>query len=182
MSGSIDFPALLGPLLLGLAACAVWIGILIHAWARPAARLWPPRRPTKATVIWSWGLTIAIYVSLFQLGAREGNTLGLPVATLTAGWIIAILGSLFHSWATASLGLAATSGWPRAETAQGDRCTKGPYAYTAHPQYIGQALSFMGLALASGGTWVWLIAALGSLALCLAALIEHLHLRTPMSR
>ncbi|ALI54369.1 methyltransferase family protein [Celeribacter marinus] len=156
---------------LGLIGALGWIAVLTHAVRHPAARLWPPRQPSILTVIWSWGLTIVIYISLVRLGSSVGNTLDLSAFVRWGiGGTLAISGSLFHSWATSTLGLKATSGWPAA------RCTRGPYAFCAHPQYIGQGLSFAGLTLIAGAPHALIIAALGCLALAFAARVEATHL------
>ena len=162
---------MLSGLWIGLGACAAWAAILLHASRRPAARLWPPRRPTVLTVVWSWGLTIAIYVGLVRLGSAEGNVLDLPQALRWGlGGALTVGGSLLQSWGTATLGLKATSGWPA------PRATRGPYRVMSHPQYAGQAASFAGIALISGGALVWIVALAGALALAFAARVEHVHL------
>ncbi|WP_417248778.1 methyltransferase family protein [Celeribacter sp.] len=169
---------LLPHLILGLFGAGAWLVILAHASRAPAKRLWPPRRATLWTVVWSWGLTIAIYVGLIRLGLAEGNALGLSDGLrFGIGLPITVAGSVLQSWGTAALGLRATSGWPKGADTPDMASTKGPYCFTAHPQYIGQSMSFVGIALASGGIWVWVVAVAGCFALLRAAQVEDVHLR-----
>jgi protein-S-isoprenylcysteine O-methyltransferase Ste14 len=164
---------------LGLAASFGWIGVLIHAALRPGARLWPPRRPTWITVLWSWGLTTAIYISIVRLGFAQGNTLALPAWVQNIGIAMAVIGSIYHSWATSTLGVKTTSGWPLGGSYPAKRCTKGPYKHMSHPQYLGQCLSFVGLALMSGAGQAAVIAMLGGATLAFASFVEHQHLSKP---
>ncbi|MEM5475013.1 methyltransferase [Pacificibacter sp. AS14] len=164
---------------LGLAACLGWISALIHAALYPRARFWPPKHPTWITVVWSWGLTCAIYVSIVRLGFTQGNTLALPALVQNIGIGVAVIGSIYHSWATSALGVKTTSGWPLGGTYPAQRCIKGPYRHMSHPQYLGQCLSFIGLALMSGAAQAATIAILGCAALALASFVEHRHLSKP---
>jgi len=165
---------------IGLFGALGWITILTHAVMFPAARIWPPKQRAGSVaeaviMIWSWGLTICIYVGLVRLGAEDGNVLGLPSGLRwIGGGALALIGSALHSWGTAALGLKATCGFcPDAAP-----CDTGPYRHIRHPQYLGQGLSFLGLALISGGDRVWIVASLGCLALIFAANRESAHLRT----
>ncbi|RPE71537.1 phospholipid methyltransferase [Pacificibacter maritimus] len=163
---------------LGLIGCFGWLGILTHANLRPSARIWPPRRPSWICVLWSWGLTTMIYVGLFRLGLSENEARILPESLVTLGAIIAVAGSILQSWGTSALGLKATSGWPLGGSYPADGCTKGPYKYHRHPQYIGQSLSFIGLALFGGSPYAVVLAVFGCAALVFASHVEGKHLKT----
>lgn len=163
-------------LAIGLLACLGWATILLHAHFSPSTRIWPPRHPTWITVVWAWGLTTLIYVSIVRLGDWDSAKQSLPPFVHIFGFGLAIAGSLYHSWATSALGLKATSGWPEGGSYPVARCTKGPYKHVAHPQYIGQSLSFVGLAIVGGSLSGALVAAVGCATLALASYIEHQHL------
>lgn len=131
-----------GGVILGLSATMLWAGILMFSERRPGQGPWPPRRGNLLSAAWAWGLTTLIYVGLVQTwgqspvlpaGLRYG--LGLPLA---------VIGSVLHTWATATLGLKGTSGWDVG------LATKGPYALCRHPQYLGQIFSIAGLAMIIG--------------------------------
>lgn len=169
--------ALLPHLLLGLFGAGAWLAIVAHARRHPTKRHWPPRHPNVWTILWSWGLTIAVYGGLIRLGLAEGNKLALPdTLRFAIGLPLTVAGSLLQSWGTAALGLKATAGWPEGGRYPVPRCIKGPYRFTTHPQYIGQSMSFVGIALASGGGWVWLVACAGCFALFAIARLEDVHL------
>ena len=165
---------------IGLCGVLAWIVIVTHAACAPSRRLWPPRhRPGPLTLMWSWGFTILIYVGVIQTGLIEGNRLKLPdVIRWGLGGGMALMGSALQSWGVAALGLSATAGFARDGSYPPTPISIGPYRYMRHPQYVGQAVSLVGLALASGGLWVWGLTVAALLAFIAVARLESLHLRT----
>jgi len=131
-------------LLLGLCATALWAVILIMSDRVPEQGPWPPRRGNLTTALWAWGLTTLIYVGLVQSWG-QASLLPAPVR-YTFGLPLAVIGSLLHAWATSMLGLRGTSGWDVGIV------TKGPYAICRHPQYLGQIVSLIGLAILIGSS------------------------------
>lgn len=160
-----------GDLLLGLGAAALWVAILLWSDRQSARRLWPPHRGRVTTAAWAWALTIAIYVGQIGAGAEQWNAFGWPAwLRHGVGGGLSILGSLYQSWGVAVLGLKGTSGWPVS------LATTGPYAQTRHPQYLGQVATFIGIAIWSASPAAWVIGIAGCSALILAARVETRHL------
>ncbi|WP_071675192.1 methyltransferase family protein [Nioella nitratireducens] len=146
-------------LILGLGAPALWVGILAMSDRQPGHGPWPPRQGNLLTAIWAWGLTALIYVGLLRIWI--GPPLLPDAVRLGLGLPLAVLGSVLHGWATAALGLKATSGWDFGVV------ISGPYGLSRHPQYLGQIVSLWGLVL--------IIATGPALAIGLAATIALLY-------
>ncbi len=154
-------------LALSLLASATWVVVLALS-DRGLARIWPPRRGTWPTAIWAWVLTTAIYVGLINAASAQWNSLGWP------GWLRWGIGgaalTLLSFWVQGrgivDLGLAGTSGWDVGLV------TDGAYARRRHPQYAGQAVSLVGLAILGGAPEGLIAAGAGCVALLYAALVE----------
>ncbi|MGI3184061.1 methyltransferase family protein [Nioella aestuarii] len=159
-----------GGFILGLSATVIWTVILILSDRQPGHGPWPPRKGNFFTATWAWGLTTLIYVGLVQTwgqspvlpaGLRFG--LGLPLAAI---------GSVVHTWATAALGLKGTSGWDVGIA------TRGPYALCRHPQYLGQIVSIVGLALIIGSPEALILGVAASLMLGYGSRVEDLAIQS----
>jgi len=155
----------------GVGAALGWVAILWWSDRHPARRLWPPLHGTPGTAVWAWGLTIAIYLGTLQAGFAAPNALDLP------GWLrwgvgltLSIGGGIPHTWGTLALGVKPTSGWPA------PLVTHGPYGWHRHPQYLGQAIMLLGLAIVGGTLWAVWPALAGAAALIYAARVEDRHL------
>jgi protein-S-isoprenylcysteine O-methyltransferase Ste14 len=152
---------------LGLGASALWIAILLWSDRQPHRRLWPPLRGTWITALWAWGLTVLIYVGLIRACTADWNPLDLPVWLrwgLGAG--LSTVGSVIQTQGMIALGLRGTSGWSKTLV------TTGVQARWRHPQYLGQIMTLVGIALFAGTIWGWLVVAAGSAALVYAARVE----------
>ena len=152
-------------LILGLGACALWAVILWLSYRDPLAGPWPPARGNWFTAAWSWGLTILIYVGMFQTWqVPEGEWAWLIWAVALS---IGFAGSALQSWGTANLGLKGTSGW------EVGIVRTGAYGWSRHPQYVGQAAGFLGFAILLGHLPGWIIAAAAMITLYAAARVEE---------
>lgn len=150
--------------ILGFGASALWLVILALSDRAPGHGPWPPRRGNIITALWAWGLTIGLYAGLVQ---TWGQAPVIPDALRYAiGLPLAVAGSVLHSWATATLGLKATSGW------EGGVNTTGPYALCRHPQYLGQIASFLGLALWIGAPSALILGLVASAVLLYGSAVE----------
>lgn len=161
----------LGDLLLGIGAAALWAAILFWSDRYPERRLWPPRKGNAVTAGWAWALTICIYVGQIGAGYEQWNMLNWPAWLRHGiGGGLSIAGSAYQSWAVVVLGLKGTSGWPV------PLVTQGPYAQMRHPQYLGQLATFVGIAIWSASPAAALIGLAGCAALVHAARTETRHL------
>lgn len=148
-------------LILGIGAAAIWGVILLASLARPERPIWPPKQGSLLTAIWAWGLTILIYVGLFQ--TLPGGLDLPPLVRWGLGGALSVGGSLIQGWGTATMGLRGTSGWPIPEI------RTGAYARFRHPQYLGQGIALAGIAIMGVADWGWLIVLSAWAALWLAA-------------
>lgn len=149
-----------------LAASAAWLAILTASLCGTA--IWPPRTGSWLAALWAWGLTILIYVGLIRSGAADWNALGWPAwfrwgvggaaLTLVSFWI--------QGRGIADLGLKGTSGWDVGLV------RSGAYARRRHPQYLGQAVSLVGLALLAASPLALIAGAVGAVALVWASVVE----------
>jgi protein-S-isoprenylcysteine O-methyltransferase Ste14 len=152
---------------LSLAASAAW-GLVLFVSDRRIARVWPPRRGNWTTAIWAWTLTTAIYVGLINAASADWNSLGW---NWWLRWGLGGVGlTLASFWVQGrgivDLGLSGTSGWDIGLV------TTGSYAVRRHPQYAGQIVSLIGLAILGGSPAGMLAALAGCLALLYASLVE----------
>ncbi|MBJ3762966.1 DUF1295 domain-containing protein [Maribius pontilimi] len=158
-------------LLVSLGASALW-GVVLFVSDRGIAQIWPPAEGNIWTGAAAWLLTIAIYMGLIRTATADWNALDLP------GWLRWGIGgvglSIAATWVQGrgitDLGLKGTSGWDVGVV------TTGAYAHRRHPQYAGQVLSLLGLALLGGSAWAGLAAVAGSAALVYASVVEDRHM------
>lgn len=152
-------------LLIGLGACVLWSLILWQSSKNPMTGPWPPKSGNIPTALWSWGLTILIYVGLFQTWQTPQG----PWAWLiwTVALSIGTAGSALQTWGTANLGLKGTSGWDVGVV------DTGAYAVSRHPQYVGQAAGFLGFAILLGHVPGWIISGAAIATLYYAARVEE---------
>ncbi|MDF0599548.1 methyltransferase [Psychromarinibacter sp. C21-152] len=156
---------------LGAAAALGWAAVLLWSDRHPPRRLWPPHEGRWRTAAWAWALTVAIYVGAIRAGFHEAAQPVLPDwLRFGAGGLLSVAGSALHSWGTWDLGLKATSGWPA------PLVTRGSYASSRHPQYLGQSAMLIGIALLAGTPPALWPALAGVAALLLAARVEDRHL------
>ncbi|MEJ6388608.1 methyltransferase family protein [Gymnodinialimonas ulvae] len=152
-------------LILGLGACATW-GLLLW-WSERDAMTgpWPPQQGNWPTAAWSWGLTILIYVGLFQTWVVPTGPWAWLIWTIGLG--IGFAGSALQTWGMANLRFFGTSGWDVGVS------THGAYAWSRHPQYVGQAAGFLGFAIILGHLPGWIIALSAIATLTAAAMVEE---------
>ena len=154
---------------IGLGACAIW-GVLLTLSARkPTDGPWPPRKGNIGTALWAWGLTIAIYVGLFQVWQVPQGAWAWLVWIVALG--IGFAGSALQTWGMVNLRLNGTSGWDVGVV------TDGAYRYCRHPQYLGQAAGFFGFAILINSVPGWIIAGAAIGTLAAAAWVEDKALR-----
>jgi len=151
-------------LAIGLGACAIWGVLLIISARNPTGGPWPPRAGNIGTALWAWGLTIAIYVGLFQLWEVPQG----PWAWLiwTVALAIGFAGSALQTWGMVNLRLNGTSGWDVGVV------TQGTYRLCRHPQYLGQAAGFLGFGILINSPAAWVVAIAAITTLAAAAWVE----------
>lgn len=89
------------------------------------------------------------------LALHKGLPLGLPVPTLmrrVIGAVIASLGTLVATWAVVSVRDVDVKSPARV-------VTRGPYAHSRHPMYVGWTMVYLGVALMAGSRWLLILLA-----------------------
>lgn len=90
---------------------------------------------------------------LWTIGGRLDALLGAPRLAgpvfVTAGALVAALGSAWMGWSMVSLGRYG-AGWPISHLPPRRLTARGPYAVVRHPIYVGYTLAFSGAGFAAG--------------------------------
>lgn len=161
---------------------AAWAQILLHVnllahiallagalWsiALPSRRIYPMQHPDA----WYYAMWIAfgfIFLSnpVFVVVDWNSGTWTSPLRFWLAGPLI-LLGSALVTWGMTTLGARRTSGLPQGLVIE------GPYVITRNPQYVGDLLLFIGVALFANSGVVAVTHLLTALVLLLAPLAEE---------
>jgi len=140
---------------------------LIVSIARPEARLWPSDG-SRWTLVWMWGWTVVatgagLVLALLDYGSGPLDGRG----WILAGSAALALGAGLADWGIRILGRRASAGLA------GRFSTLGPYRWTRNPQYLGDILMTIGVALISDSWRVVALGAGGVACLLLAPLAEE---------
>lgn len=152
----------------GLLSEALLVLSLVVSIARPRLRLWPPPEGSAPAFAWMWGLTVAACTTGLVLAVVDYGSWILDArAWILAGAVAIALGAGLADWGVRSLGRLTSSG------RGGEFSARGPYRWTRNPQYLGDILMAIGVALVADSWRVAALAAGGSLCLLLAPLAEE---------
>lgn len=161
---------------------AAWAQLLLHAnllahaalllgvvWciAFPSRRIYPMASPDR-WYYWMWFLFGFVFLSNAAFVFLDWNS-GLWPSPLRF-WLavpVAALGAALASWGIATLGAKRTSGL--ADEIFGE----GPYLFTRNPQYIGDVLLFVGIAIFANSAVVTVTHLLTALVLLLGPFAEE---------
>ena len=155
-----------------LACEAVLLGAVVASILRPDLRMWPP--PGKGT--WQFHLTfwpvIAGVGGAMVLAWRDWNTfLWKADERILAGGALIAVGLGLADWGVRTLGRIASSGLG------GEFRVAGPYRFTRNPQYVGDILATIGLAVVANSTLLWMATVPALAGLVLAPYAEEPWLR-----
>lgn len=138
----------------GLLAEAVLAASLVLSIRRPEVRLWPPPHGSRWALAWMWDWTVMAAGAGLVLAVIDYGTWVLDdPAWILAGSAAAALGAGLTDWGIRTLGRETSVGLP------GTFSAGGPYRWTRNPQYVGDILMTIGVALAADS---WRVAALGA--------------------
>ena len=149
-----------------LLATVVWSVI------RPDRRVWPPpeRRSWQYSLTWiGWFAACALNACLLFLdwntwifGGELRFFLGIPLT---------LLGGLLAFWGIATIG------WKNSTGVKDGFLPSGPYRITRNPQYVGDAVLFLGLSIIANSQLLWITHALLALWFIIAPLSEEVWLK-----
>lgn len=152
----------------GLLAEALLLLSLVGSIARPGLRLWPPPKGSTLAFAWMWGLTVAACAAGLVLAVLDyGDGILDAPAWILVGAAALALGAGLADWGVRTLGRRTSSG------RGGEFSARGPYRWTRNPQYLGDILMAIGVALVADSWRVAALAAGGVACLLLAPLAEE---------
>lgn len=149
-----------------LAHVALFAGAL-WSIAFPSRRIYPMTEPDRwYTALWTlFGYIFASNLAFVFLDWSSG-----PWTSGLRFWLagpLVVLGGGLVSWGIATLGVRRTSALPEGLVEE------GPYLVTRNPQYVGDFLLFVGVAVLANSQVVWVTHLLTALVLLLAPFAEE---------
>lgn len=146
---------------------------LLFSVLAPAHRIWPPSSGFASPQFWlSWFIVVTIIIALLMIACDSYNTWRIFfLARFYIGVPLCITGALITVWALLIAGTKNTLG------IQNGLVTKGPYRFSRNPQYLGDILLLMGLAIFINSEHFAVAAMLAVFIFCLMPLPEEDWLR-----
>ncbi len=130
---------------------------LLISIKKPKHRIWPPPKKQSWQFWLVWTAVVSMYLGLTTLAVLDWNNsifpdwlryfVGLPL--LLGGLVLAFWGS-------------GILGWKRTSGQKGDLQTDGLYRYSRNPQYLGDSINLIGLALFVNSSYALLPALFGA--------------------
>lgn len=155
-------------LLIGMAAAAYMLGMVLWSIAQPDQRTWPPKTATTGIKLRVWIITTMIFVAAFMLGVMDWNRFDWPVSfRWGVGLPLIVLGNIAVWWGVNNIGYAATSG-----EASGLK-TDGLYAWSRNPQYVADIVILISWAILAASLWALPVLVLGISVLTIAPFAEE---------
>jgi len=155
-----------------LACEAVLLATVMISLVRPELRIWPPpRKGTWQFHVTFWPVVVGVAAAV-ALAWRDWNSFVWKAdeRILVGGALIGV-GLGIADWGVRTLGRIASSGLG------GEFREAGPYRYSRNPQYVGDILATIGLAVVANSTLLWIAALLAVVGLVLGPYAEEPWLR-----
>ena len=168
----IDYTLTQTLFIVGIIIIFILLATVVWSVARPDHRVWPPpgRASWQYRLTWiGWCAAIAINACLLLLdwnswilGGGLRFLLGIPLA---------LLGGLLAFWAIVTIG------WTNSTGVKDGFLPSGPYRFTRNPQYVGDAVLFLGMSVIANSQLLWITHALLTLWFIIAPLSEETWLK-----
>ena len=168
----IDYTLTQTLFIVGIIIIFILLATVVWSVIRPDHRVWPPpgRDSWQYLLTWiGWCAAVAINACLLLLdwnswilGGGLRFLLGIPLA---------LLGGLLAFWAIVTIG------WTNSTGVKDGFLPSGPYRFTRNPQYVGDAVLFLGLSVIANSQLLWITHALLTLWFIIAPLSEETWLK-----
>ena len=157
-------------ILFGVAVAILIASLAGAVWsaAVPARRIWPPpgRRSWQYFLTWA-GFCAVCGINLLLLLVHWNSWVFQSPLRFVVGIPLALLGGMLAVWGMVTVGWKNTSGL------KGGFVSDGPYRFTRNPQYVGDIVFFIGVAVIANSVFLWIAHLLLALVFVVAPLTEE---------
>lgn len=146
----------------------VLLAAIVWSVAVAEKRIWPPPRKKSWQYILTWILFyLAFFLNALILIGNWNTWILTDIERFTLGIPLTVVGAWMLLWGILRLGTRNTSG-------QKDGFVhRGPYRFTRNPQYLGDAIMFIGIILISNSLYILVLNSLLTLVFLLTPLAEE---------
>jgi protein-S-isoprenylcysteine O-methyltransferase Ste14 len=128
---------------------------IVYSIARPVNRIWPPPKKQSWQYFGTWALFyVAVSLTAVLALLTWDTWIISPEIRYYIGIPASLIGGALACWGIVTLGIENTSG-----SADGV-IDNGPYQFTRNPQYLGDIVLFIGLAIVANSLYVAILLSL----------------------
>ncbi len=143
-------------------------GSLVLTLLQPELRIWPPPSRRSWQFRLTWSLTGLSLLGVVALGVLDYNSLPWrPPLLKILGGLLIVAGNALALWGVRTLSVQSSLGL------RGKLVTSGPYRFTRNPQYVGDLILLVGMALVFNSLYATIACLLGMVWFLLAPFTEE---------